>query len=75
MPFEQLLARLDALLQQHRPDYYAQLSPPATAAELTAFEAEFALPLPLELRHWYGWRNGQAPPASKAWWPTPSFRR
>jgi cell wall assembly regulator SMI1 len=61
MTFEQLLARFDALLQQHRPDYYAQLGPPTTDAEMAAVKAAFALVLPPELRHWYGWRNGQAP--------------
>ncbi|MCZ0436586.1 hypothetical protein OZH61_23490, partial [Escherichia coli] len=59
MLFSQLLARLDALLQQHRPAYYATLCPPATPTELDALEAEFHLTLPLELRQWFGWRNGQ----------------
>ncbi|UOQ51709.1 SMI1/KNR4 family protein [Hymenobacter cellulosivorans] len=59
MTFPALLARLDALLQQRRPAYYATLNPPATAAELAAFEAEFELTLPAELRWWFGWHNGQ----------------
>jgi len=61
MKFAQLLARLDALLQVHRPVYYAQLNPPAPAAALAAFEAEFQLKLPPELHHWFGWHNGQPP--------------
>jgi cell wall assembly regulator SMI1 len=59
MLFTDLLSRLDDLLQQHRPDYYAALNPPATAAEIAAFEAEVGLQLPPELRAWYGWHNGQ----------------
>lgn len=57
--FVRLLQRLDELLQRHRPDYYATLNPPATAAELAAFEAQFQLALPPELREWFGWHNGQ----------------
>ncbi|PJJ60473.1 cell wall assembly regulator SMI1 [Hymenobacter chitinivorans DSM 11115] len=59
MTFPTLLTRLDALLQQRRPAYYATLNPPATAAELAAFEAEFGLMLPAELRLWFGWHDGQ----------------
>ncbi|MGI4870255.1 MAG: SMI1/KNR4 family protein [Janthinobacterium lividum] len=59
MDFPHLLARLTALLQQRRPAYYATLLPPATVAELAAFEAEFNLTLPPELRAWWGWHNGQ----------------
>ena len=57
--FARLLRRLDELLQRHRPAYYATLNPPATEAGLAAFEAQFQLPLPPELRQWFGWRNGQ----------------
>ena len=60
MLFPQLLSRLDALLQQHRPEYYAELNPPATAAEIAAFEAEVGLTLPAELRAWFSWHNGQS---------------
>ena len=59
MDFAHLLACLDALLQQHRPAYYAQLNPPASDAELAALEQEFDLALPPELRAWWSWRNGQ----------------
>jgi cell wall assembly regulator SMI1 len=58
--FDVLLARLDALLWQHRPAYHAALNPPASVAALAAFEAEFAVPLPLELRQWLGWHDGQS---------------
>jgi cell wall assembly regulator SMI1 len=61
MDFAHLLARLDTLLQQHRPDYYAKLNPPASAATLAAFETEFQLTLPAELRQWFGWHDGQQP--------------
>ncbi|OON69466.1 SMI1/KNR4 family protein [Hymenobacter sp. CRA2] len=57
--FVRLLRRLDELLQQHRPDYYATLNPPASEAELAAFEAEFELTLTPELRQWFGWHDGQ----------------
>lgn len=57
--FARLLQRLDELLRLHRPDYYATLSPPATEAELAAFEQEFDLTLPPELRQWFAWHNGQ----------------
>ncbi|MBG8556242.1 SMI1/KNR4 family protein [Hymenobacter guriensis] len=59
MTFPQLLSQLDTLLQQHRPEYYAELNPPATAAELAAFETEVGLTLPAELRAWFSWHNGQ----------------
>jgi hypothetical protein len=45
MIFKSLLRQLDALLQQHRLAYHAELFLPA-AAEIAAFEAEFNLPLP-----------------------------
>lgn len=57
--FAHLLQRLDELLRRHRPDYYATLNPPATAAELAAFEQEFDLTLPSELRQWFAWHDGQ----------------
>jgi cell wall assembly regulator SMI1 len=59
MEFSHLLQRLDELLQQHRPAYYATLNPPAAATELAVFEAEFGLTLPDELRQWWGWHDGQ----------------
>jgi cell wall assembly regulator SMI1 len=57
--FARLLTRLDALLRRLRPSYHASLNPPATAAELAAFEARVGLRLPPELRQWFGWHNGQ----------------
>jgi cell wall assembly regulator SMI1 len=57
--FETLLSRLDALLRQHRPAYLAALNPPASAAALAAFEAEFEVRLPSELRQWLEWHDGQ----------------
>ncbi|GAB3637994.1 hypothetical protein GCM10027422_35840 [Hymenobacter arcticus] len=57
--FDALLARLDALLRQHRPTYHAALNPPVSAAALAAFETEFEVPLPPELRQWLGWHDGQ----------------
>ena len=53
------LTRLTDLLQHRRPAYHARLRPPATAGELVAFEAEFHLKLPPELRAWFAWHNGQ----------------
>ena len=48
--FAALLARLDALLRQRRPAYLAALNPPVAPAAVAAFEAEFAVALPPELR-------------------------
>ena len=59
MTFASLLTRFETLLRQRRPAYYATLNPPAPAAELAAFEAEFQLTLPAELRLWFSWHDGQ----------------
>ena len=59
-PFPTLITRLDALLRQYRPDYHAALQPPVSAAAVAAFEAEFDLRLPAELRQWLGWHDGQS---------------
>lgn len=57
--FETLLARFDALLRQHRPAYHAALNPPVSATAVAAFELEFEVALPPELRQWLGWHDGQ----------------
>jgi cell wall assembly regulator SMI1 len=57
--FAMLLSRLDALLRQHRPAYLGALNPPVSVAALAAFEAEFEVRLPPELRQWLGWHDGQ----------------
>lgn len=57
--FATLLSRLDALLRQHRPAYLGALNPPVSVESLAAFEAEFEVHLPPELRQWLGWHDGQ----------------
>lgn len=57
---ESLIDRMDRWLSANRPDYYAKLLPGASAAQLDAFEARFALNLPEAFRQLYRWRNGQA---------------
>lgn len=56
-----LLARLEAWLRMHRPQYLAGLNPPASAAELQDLEVALAAPLGAELRALLTWRNGQGP--------------
>lgn len=56
-----LIERVDRWLAANRPDYYARLRPGATDAALDAFEARFALRLPVSFRAFYRWRDGQEP--------------
>jgi cell wall assembly regulator SMI1 len=56
---EELIARLDAWLQEYRPDYYAVLLPGATDEQLASVERELALALPEDVKAFYRWRNGQ----------------
>jgi cell wall assembly regulator SMI1 len=58
-PLKSLIGRMDRWLATHRPDYYAQLQPGATETEFAAFEAQFGLRLPDDVRQLYRWRNGQ----------------
>jgi cell wall assembly regulator SMI1 len=55
------IERVDRWLAANRPDYYARLRPGATDAALDAFEARFALRLPVPFRASYRWRDGQEP--------------
>lgn len=53
------LKRLDAWLQAHRPDYWRNLLPGATLAELAALRKSLKMPLPRDLRGLLAWHNGQ----------------
>jgi cell wall assembly regulator SMI1 len=55
---ENLIARLDQWLRQHRPVYYALLQPGLTDNELANFEKELGLELPLDFKLFYKWKNG-----------------
>jgi cell wall assembly regulator SMI1 len=55
----ELIARADAALRAHRPDYYARLQPAATEQEIAAAEAYYGFQLPEPLRALYRWKNGQ----------------
>jgi cell wall assembly regulator SMI1 len=56
-----LIERMNRWLAANRPDYYAELQPGVTEAQLDAFEARFSLKLPPSFRQIYRWRNGQNP--------------
>jgi cell wall assembly regulator SMI1 len=58
-PLPALLARLEAWLTAHRPEYAATLAPALPAEERKEHEARLGVPLPQELRAIYDWRNGQ----------------
>lgn len=55
----ELIAKLDQWLRTHRPDYYANLHPGVTEADLAALETQFSLQLPSTFHQLYRWRNGQ----------------
>lgn len=54
-----VLARIDRLLAEQRPGYYAQLQPPAGAEQLAQAEHAYGFALPDSLKELYGWKNGQ----------------
>lgn len=56
---DDLLTRLDQLLRDRRPDYYAALQSPADAAEIDALRRLVAHPLPEALIALLRWKNGQ----------------
>jgi cell wall assembly regulator SMI1 len=56
---QELIARLDALLQQHRPTYYQKLLPGLTSDDLQAFEQYLGFSVPPTFKQLYGWKNGQ----------------
>lgn len=55
----EMLADLDAVLAEKRPDYAALLRPPLTAAQIGALEEEYATTLPDEVKALYAWHDGQ----------------
>jgi cell wall assembly regulator SMI1 len=56
-----LLAALEPLVTAKRPDLCASLAPPADAGTLRSLEETLSSShsLPTELRHWFGWHDGQ----------------
>jgi hypothetical protein len=58
-PVMQLLAELDQWMRIHRADFYQQLNPPATDAELRQLEAQAGVALPAAFKALLKWRNGQ----------------
>ncbi len=56
---EATLAKLEAWLSEHAAPLRDLLNPPATAAEIAAFEAQTSLSLPPELRRMYAVHNGE----------------
>lgn len=55
-----ILLKLDDQLRTRRPEYYAHLQEPLTAAAITALETEYGVTLPADLKELYTWKNGQA---------------
>jgi cell wall assembly regulator SMI1 len=58
-PLKELLLRLDTLLKELRPEYYAQLQPPASEEQLQQFERSIGFPIPEAFKELYRWKNGQ----------------
>ncbi len=54
-----LLQQMESWLAENREDYFANLQPGVTPAQLDQFETEFRLKLPPAFRQLYQWRNGQ----------------
>lgn len=57
---EAALARLEAWLAEHATPLQALLNPPATAADIVAFEARASLVVPPDLRRLYALHDGEA---------------
>ncbi len=55
---DDLLKRLDTWLSGNRPAYYASLGAGASPADLNAYERQFGLRLPADLRAFWQWKNG-----------------
>lgn len=56
---EAALARLEAWLAAHAPPLRELFNPPATAADLAAFEARTTLSVPPDLRRLYAVHDGK----------------
>ena len=54
-----IIQRLNEQLSSLRPDYYAQLNPPLSLADIAALETTYNVQLPDDLKELYGWKNGQ----------------
>lgn len=56
---QNIIQRLDYQLLSLRPDYYAQLKPPLSSADIAALETKYSVQLPDDLKELYRWKNGQ----------------
>jgi cell wall assembly regulator SMI1 len=52
------LTKLERLLAEQKAPVVKRFQPPASNYVLAAIESEFELPLPEELRLWWGWHDG-----------------
>jgi hypothetical protein len=52
------LAHLEELLKECEAPVVPRLQPPASPKALAAVEEHLGLPLPLEVRQWWGWHDG-----------------
>ena len=58
---DELITRLDHVLNRYMLDYYNQLEPGLSPRKLPELEARLGNKLPTELRDLLKWRNGQSP--------------
>jgi cell wall assembly regulator SMI1 len=54
-----IIQHLDSQLASLRPDYYVQLNPPLSMADIQALETSYSVLLPDDLKALYRWKNGQ----------------
>ena len=57
---DELIQRLDIWLNQNMADYYKHLQPGLSSEEFIMLENKLGLELPLDLKKFYAWKNGQA---------------
>ncbi len=56
---DELIARLDVVLRNYRPEYYHRLLPGLTVTEIRATEESLGFSFPRVLKNLYLWKNGQ----------------
>ena len=65
---EQLLQRLDALLQQKWSSFYEMLLPGLSSEQIQSFESALGVELPEEFKLFYQWKNGHSNSKYKLLW-------